>query len=135
MPVPKILWVSSVHEVSRPTTQVRLFGFLERKLDSRQSDQQDVESMEEEDEEEEPEGSVVALTVRLKGKADLIKIGNSIGQMAELHFRRKEDHHQTTAQTCRTDWTLARTHSDKTSSCCQFYTEKTLVSDWLAGLK
>lgn len=101
------LQVSSVHEVGRPPAQVRLFGFLEGKLDSRQTDQEDVEAMEEEDEEEEPKGSVVALAVHLKDEIHLIEVGNPIGQMMKFHFGRKQDHHQTAAETCRTqDFTV-----------------------------
>lgn len=57
--------------------------------------------MEEEDEEEEPEGSVVALAVRLKDKVHLVEVGDPAGEMMELHLRRKQNHHQAAAQTCR----------------------------------
>lgn len=59
--------------------------------------------MEEEDEEEEPEGSVVALPVRLKDEIHFIEVGDPLGEMMKLHLRRKQNHHQTAAQTCRTN--------------------------------
>lgn len=100
--------VSSVHQVGCAPAQVRLLGFLEGELDSCQPDQEDVQCMEEEDEEEEPEAAIVALAVRLEDEVDLVEVGDLVGEVTELHLRRKQDHHQTAAQTCRTDLRLVR---------------------------
>lgn len=62
--------------------------------------------MEEEDEEKEPETSVVALAVRLVHKVDLVKIGDPLWQVMELHLWCKQDHHHAAAQTCRKDQML-----------------------------
>lgn len=98
--------VSLVHEISCPPAQVHLFGLLEGKLDSCQTDQQNVEYMDNEDEEEEPEAAVVVLAVRLKDEIHLVEVGNPVGQMMELHLRRKQNHDQTAAQTCGTNTAL-----------------------------
>lgn len=94
---------SSVHEVGCPPAQIRLFGFPEGKLDSRQSDQHHVESVDEEDEEEEPEASIVALAVRLEREVDLVEVGDPVGQMMKVDLRREQNQDQTAAQTCRSD--------------------------------
>lgn len=59
--------------------------------------------MEEEDEEEEPETCLVALGVRLVDVVELVEVGDALGQAAELHLERKQNHHQAAAKTCGTD--------------------------------
>lgn len=92
--------IRSVHEVSRPPTQVQFFAVLEGKLNPGQPDQQDVESLEEEDEEEEPEGPLIVLAVRLVDVVHLVEVGDPLGQTMNLHLRCKQNQNQTAAETC-----------------------------------
>lgn len=85
---------SSVHEVGCTPTQLGLLSFLERKLNSGQSDQEKVESVKDEDEKEEPEGAVVALRVRLEDEGHLVEVGDPLGQMVQLDLCGEQDHHQ-----------------------------------------
>lgn len=93
----------SVHEVGRAAAQLHVFLPLERELDPREPDQNQVESVEDEDEEEDPEAAVVALRVRLENKVLLPEVGDELREVVDLHLGGKQDQNQAAGRTCRTN--------------------------------